>query len=89
MHSPHDPMLTLDEAGDLLGTGPDLPARLVAEGQLDHAQDGENVRIPQSALSAYVTAGERHRAANPTLPIRETSTARPARSAADSAAPAA
>lgn len=53
MHSPHDPLLTLDQAGDLLGTGPDLPARLVAEGQLDHVQDGDDVRVPQSALIAY------------------------------------
>ena len=89
MPSPHDPLLTLDQAGDLLGTGPDLPARLIADGQLDHVQDGDDVRVPQSALIAYVTAGERHRAASPAHPIRDTATAEPGRSAAGSAAPAA
>jgi hypothetical protein len=65
MHSPHDPLLTLDEAGDLLGTGPDLPARLIADGQLDHAQEDDEIRVRQSALIAYVTAIERRRADSP------------------------
>jgi excisionase family DNA binding protein len=51
----YDPLLTFDEAGELLGTGPGLPRRLVAEGHLDHVQDGDDVRIPQSALIAYLT----------------------------------
>jgi excisionase family DNA binding protein len=59
MHSPHDPLLTLDQAGDLLGTGPDLPRRLVTDGQLDHVRDGDDVRIPQSVLIAYVISTER------------------------------
>jgi excisionase family DNA binding protein len=56
--STHDPLLTIDEAGDLLGTGPDLPRRLIADGILDHAGDGDDVRIPQSALISYVIGAE-------------------------------
>lgn len=55
MNSPNDPLLTLDEAGELLGTGPGLPWRLVVEGWLDHSYDGRDVRVPQSALLAYLT----------------------------------
>ena len=51
----HDPLLTLDEAGDALGSGPGLPRRLVAEGRLPCVDDGDGPRIPQSALIAYVT----------------------------------
>ena len=58
----HDPLLTIDEAAELLGTGPGLPLRLVAEGHLDYVTDGDGVRIPQSALIAYVIAASGGRA---------------------------
>jgi len=48
-----DPLLTFEEAGELLGTGPGLPRRLVVEGLLDHLGDGDETRIPESALIAY------------------------------------
>lgn len=51
----HDPLLTIDEAADLLGTGPSLPLRLIASGRLDHTGEGDEVRIPQSALIAYAS----------------------------------
>jgi excisionase family DNA binding protein len=63
--NPYDPLLTLDEAGDLLGTGPGLPRRLVTEGRLDHVQDGDDVRVLQSALIAYVIADATERDAIP------------------------
>jgi excisionase family DNA binding protein len=58
MSNPYDPLLTFEEAGELLGTGPDLPRRLVATGHLDHVRTGDGVRIPQSALIAYLTVTE-------------------------------
>lgn len=57
--STHDPLLTLDEAGELLGTGPDLPRRLVAEGRLDGVRTPGGIGVRESALIAYVTAEER------------------------------
>ncbi|MDQ1288508.1 MAG: Excisionase [Actinomycetota bacterium] len=62
MTSLHDPLLTIDEAAELLGTGPGLPLRLVAEGRLEYVTDGDGVRIPQSALIAYVIAASGGRA---------------------------
>ena len=58
MSSPYDPHLTYDEAGDLLGSGPGLPRRLVAEGLIDAVRHGRCVRIPQSALLAYLTTAQ-------------------------------
>jgi excisionase family DNA binding protein len=52
----HDPMLTIDEAAELLGAGPSLPLRLVVENRLDHVNDGDDIRIPQSSLIAYAIA---------------------------------
>jgi excisionase family DNA binding protein len=49
----HDPLLTVEEAAEQLGTGPGLPLRLVAEGVLDHVTDADQIRIPESALIAY------------------------------------
>jgi excisionase family DNA binding protein len=49
----HDVLLTLDEVGELLGTGPGLPARLVAQGLLDHVTQGRRVLIPHTAVIAY------------------------------------
>jgi excisionase family DNA binding protein len=54
----HDPLLTVEEVGELLGTGPDLPRRLALDGQLDHVQDGDGLRIPQSAVIAYAISTE-------------------------------
>ena len=58
MSSPYDPHLTYDEAGDLLGSGPGPPRRLVAEGRLDAVRRGRGVRIPQSALLTYLTTAQ-------------------------------
>jgi excisionase family DNA binding protein len=60
--SPYDPHLTYDEAGELLGTGPGLPRQLVAEGLVDVVRQGRSVRIPRSALIAYLTTPEDHSA---------------------------
>ncbi len=51
-----DPLLTIDEAAELLGTGPRFPRRLVAERRIRFVHVGRHVRIPESALVEYVVA---------------------------------
>ena len=51
-----DPLLTIDQAAELLGTGPRFPRRLVAERRIRFVHVGRHVRIPQSALIDYVIA---------------------------------
>jgi len=52
-----DRLLTVDEAGDLLGTGPRFPRRLIAERRIRFVKIGRHVRIPESALIEFVSAG--------------------------------
>lgn len=52
--STHDPLLTIDEAAELLGTGPRFPRRLIAGRRIRYVKVGRHVRIPQSALIEYV-----------------------------------
>jgi excisionase family DNA binding protein len=50
-------LLTIEEAGDALGTGPRFPRRLIAERRIRFVHVGRHVRIPESALIAFVSAG--------------------------------
>ena len=50
-------LLTIDEAAEALGTGPRFPRRLIAERRIRFVHVGRHVRIPESALVAYVSAG--------------------------------
>ena len=52
-----DPLLTVDEAGELLGTGPRFPRRLIAERRIRFVHVGRLVRIPESALVQFIAAG--------------------------------
>jgi excisionase family DNA binding protein len=52
-----DRLLTVDEAADLLGTGPRFPRRLIAERRIRFVKIGRHVRIPESSLIEYVSAG--------------------------------
>lgn len=52
-----DPLYTIEEAADLLGTCPRFPRRLVAERRIRFVKVGRHVRIPQSALIEFVNAG--------------------------------
>jgi excisionase family DNA binding protein len=52
----NDPLLTIDQAAELLGTGPRFTRRLVAERRIRFVHVGRHVRIPESALIAYVVA---------------------------------
>jgi excisionase family DNA binding protein len=56
MSSTHDPLLTVDQAADLLGTGPRFIRRLIAERRIRYVKVGRHVRLPESALIAFVNA---------------------------------
>lgn len=57
-HNLTDPLLTVEEAGEALGTGgPRFPRRLIAERRIRYVKVGRHVRIPQSALIEFVCAG--------------------------------
>lgn len=52
-----DPLLTVEEAGEALGTGPRFPRRLIAERRIRYVKVGRHVRIPESALIEFVSSG--------------------------------
>jgi excisionase family DNA binding protein len=47
-----DPLLTIDHAAELLGTGPRFPRRLVAERRIRFVHVGRHVRIPDPPSSS-------------------------------------
>lgn len=57
-HSAHvDRLLTVEQAGELLNTGPRFIRRLIAERRIEFVKLGRYVRISESALAAFVEAG--------------------------------
>lgn len=56
-----DRLLTVSEAAERLGTTERFPRRLIAEGRIDYVKLGTGrngpVRIPESALRAFIAAG--------------------------------
>lgn len=50
-------LLKLDEAAELLGTSPRFPRRLIAQRRIRFVKVGRHVRIPESALVEFVSAG--------------------------------
>ncbi len=61
-----DPLLTIDQAAELLGTGPRFARRLIAERRIRFVHVGRHVRIPESALIEYVVSNT----VEPVLPRR-------------------
>jgi excisionase family DNA binding protein len=51
-----DPLLTIDQVAELLGTGPRFARRLVAERRIRFVHVGRHVRISESALREYIAA---------------------------------
>ena len=51
---PADHMLTVEEAATILGTGVRFPRRLVAERRIRFVKVGRHVRIPMSAVQAFI-----------------------------------
>jgi excisionase family DNA binding protein len=50
-------LLTVAEVAELLGTTERFPRRLIAERRIRFVRVGRHVRIPESALRAFVEAG--------------------------------
>ncbi|GAA3627629.1 excisionase family DNA-binding protein [Streptomyces chitinivorans] len=51
-----DRYLSVDQVAELLGTTPRFPRRLVAERRITFVKLGHHVRIPESALAAFIEA---------------------------------
>lgn len=54
---PDDRLLTVAQAAEILGTTERFPRRLIAERRIRFVKLGRYVRIPESALRDYITAG--------------------------------
>lgn len=52
-----DPLLTVAQAGDYLGTGERFVRRLITERRITYVKIGKFVRLPRSALDAFIEAG--------------------------------
>jgi excisionase family DNA binding protein len=52
-----DPLLTVAEAAELFKTSERFPRRLIAERRIRFVKVGRYVRIPESALREFITAG--------------------------------
>jgi len=52
-----DRLMTVDEAGEALGTGPRFVRRLIAERRIEFVRVGRHVRISRAALVVFVEAG--------------------------------
>ncbi|MFJ9740103.1 helix-turn-helix domain-containing protein [Streptomyces sp. NPDC101166] len=51
-----DRLLTVAEAGEMLGTGERFVRRLIAERRIRYVKLGRPVRIPETAITEYVEA---------------------------------
>jgi excisionase family DNA binding protein len=51
-----DRYLSVDEVAEVLGTTARFPRRLIAERRITFVKVGRHVRIPESALTAFVEA---------------------------------
>ncbi|MFE2017709.1 helix-turn-helix domain-containing protein [Streptomyces sp. NPDC059499] len=49
-----DPLLTVDQAAECLGTTARFPRRLIAERRIAFVKVGSHVRIKESVLAAYI-----------------------------------
>lgn len=52
-----EPLLTIGQVAELLGTTERFPRRLIAERRIRFVHVGRHVRIPESALSEFIAAG--------------------------------
>jgi excisionase family DNA binding protein len=52
-----EPLLTVGQVAELLGTTERFPRRLIAERRIRFVRIGRHVRIPESALREFVAAG--------------------------------
>ncbi len=59
-HSSSDPLLTVAQAGEYLGTGERFIRRLITERRISYVKVGKYVRLERSVLDALVDAGRVH-----------------------------
>lgn len=52
-----DRLLTVAEVAELLNTSERFPRRLIEERRITFVRIGRKVRVPESAVAAFVTAG--------------------------------
>jgi excisionase family DNA binding protein len=52
-----EPLLTIAEVAELLGTSERFPRRLITERRIRFVRVGRHVRIPRSALREFIEAG--------------------------------
>ncbi|WP_438304030.1 helix-turn-helix domain-containing protein [Streptomyces sp. HUAS TT11] len=50
-----DRYLSVEQVAELLGTSARFPRRLIAERRITFVKVGRHVRIPESAVDAYIT----------------------------------
>ncbi len=55
-----DPLLTVAQAGEYLGTGERFVRRLITERQIGYVEFGKNVRLARSTPDAFVDVGRVH-----------------------------
>jgi excisionase family DNA binding protein len=55
--APDERLLTYAQAAEVLNTSPRFPRRLVEERRIRFVRVGRFVRIPESALHEFITAG--------------------------------
>jgi excisionase family DNA binding protein len=55
-----DPLLTVAQAGEYLGTGERFVRRLITERRIPYVKLGKYVRLQRSVLDAFVDAGRVH-----------------------------
>ena len=56
-HSPADPLLTVGQAGEYLGTGERFVRRLITERRIAYVKVGKYVRLERATLDALVDSG--------------------------------
>ena len=54
---PVERLLTVGQVAELLGTTERFPRRLIAERRIRYVHIGRHVRIPESALADFISAG--------------------------------
>ena len=55
-----DPLMTVEQAGEYLGTGTRFIRRLITERRISFIKIGKYVRLERSTLDAFVDAGRVH-----------------------------
>jgi excisionase family DNA binding protein len=57
---PHDQLMTVEQAGEYLGTGERFIRRLITERRISYVKVGKYVRLERATLEAFVDAGRVH-----------------------------